>query len=102
MPRTPRSYLDLRFEPACQRPYNPRPLLRHSVDRARGMTTGLALGIALMGVLVAMGGSSRSEAIPRDFTAQLSMGLLIFAAVAAETAVVAGVFLKKPISATVP
>jgi photosystem II stability/assembly factor-like uncharacterized protein len=66
------------------------------------MTTGLALGIALMGVLVAMGGSSRSEAIPRDFTAQLSMGLLIFAAVAAGTAVVAGVFPKKPISATVP
>jgi EmrB/QacA subfamily drug resistance transporter len=61
-------------------------------------TIGLFLGIALMGALVTMGRQDGAEALPRDYSKQLSMALLVLAILAAVTAVVA-LFLKRPVGA---
>jgi DHA2 family methylenomycin A resistance protein-like MFS transporter len=58
-------------------------------------TIGLALGVSVMGALVAMGGPTAGAGIPSDYADGLSRGLLIYGLLAGATAVLAIVAVRE-------
>jgi EmrB/QacA subfamily drug resistance transporter len=58
-------------------------------------TIGLALGVSVMGALVAMGGPTAGTGIPSDYADGLSRGLLIYGLLAGATAVLAIVAVRE-------